>query len=164
MDLYIIRHADAVPFGHAGVTTDEARPLSRAGLASTALLSRTLKRMAPDLKTLFTSPLVRAQQTAEGIISQWGDPAPTLQETPLLAPAGRKKSILELIRRLAGESVGLVGHNPDLSELVGWFIGEKRIGIDLDKAGVARLTFTDRPSKGGAVLTWLITRDWLRDE
>jgi phosphohistidine phosphatase len=163
MDLFIIRHAEAVPLGHDGVETDEARYLTPAGTASCKPLGRTLRRMAPGLSKLYTSPLVRARQTAEGIIANWSGNLP-LEETPLLAPGGRKRKILNLIRGHDGDALGLVGHNPDLSELVGWLLGDKAIGIDLEKSGVACLHFSDKPAKGGAVLTWLVTPAWCRDE
>jgi phosphohistidine phosphatase len=163
MDLYIIRHAEAVPLGHDGVETDEARYLTPAGTASCKPLGRALQRMAPGLSKLFTSPLVRARQTAEGIGNNWKGSL-FLEETPLLAPGGRKRKILNLVREHDGDALGLVGHNPDLSELVGWLLGDKAIGIDLEKSGVACLHFSDKPTKGGAVLAWLVTPAWCRDE
>ncbi len=164
MNLYLIRHAEAVPLGHDGIDTDAARYLTPAGQEACRPLGRTLRRLAPELTKLVSSPLVRARQTAEGVVANWGDPLLGLDESVHLAPGGRKKKLLDLVRKFDGEGLGLVGHNPDLSELVGWFLGDKSIGIDLEKGGVACLTFADKPSKGGAVLTWLITPAWCRDD
>ncbi|MGL4549944.1 MAG: SixA phosphatase family protein [Gemmataceae bacterium] len=163
MNLYIIRHAEAVPLGHDGIDTDEARYLTPAGMASCRPLARTLRRVAPGLTALVTSPLVRARHTAEGIVANWGDAPPALDESPLLAPGGRRRKVLDLVREYDNDGLGLVGHNPDLSELVGWFLGDKGVGIDLEKAGVACLTFADKPAKGGAVLEWLVTPAWLSE-
>ena len=39
MFLFFVRHADAVPVGEPGVTTDEERPLSAKGLDQARLLA-----------------------------------------------------------------------------------------------------------------------------
>lgn len=160
MNLLVIRHAEAVPLGHEGVDTDEARYLTDAGWEVGALLSRTLQRHTPSLALILTSPLVRARQTAEAILAAWPDQAPILEETPLLAPGGRRRKIAERLRESSFDTIAIVGHNPDLSELVGWFIGEKNLGLDLEKGGVACLQFDDHPSKATGLLSWLITPAW----
>jgi phosphohistidine phosphatase len=160
MHLLVIRHAEAVPLGHEGIATDEARFLTTAGREFATLLSRTLQRHTPSLALLLTSPLVRARQTAEAIVTAWPEGAPILEETPLLAPGGRRRKIAERLREYAFDTIAIVGHNPDLSELVGWFIGDKNMGLDLEKGGVACLQFDDHPAKATGLLSWLITPAW----
>ena len=156
MQLYLIRHAEAVPLGEQGIQDDEQRPLTPHGEEQCQSLARALQRLGVRADVLLVSPLVRARQSAERLISG----SVRVKECEVLAPGGRKRDILEQVRETKANAVGLVGHNPDLSELVGWFIGDKNAGIDLEKAGVACITFDGKPAKGGGVLAWLITPQW----
>lgn len=160
MHVYVIRHADAVPLGTQGITDDERRPLTEAGHAQCRALAAAFRKVGVKIDRLLTSPLVRARQTAEGFVDGWGAGAPTILTCDLLAPGGKKRELLERLREQHVESVGLVGHNPDLSELVGWFLGERRAGFNLDKAGVACVEFDGGPGKGTGVLGWLVTPVW----
>ncbi|MBY0232110.1 MAG: histidine phosphatase family protein [Gemmataceae bacterium] len=162
MRLYLIRHAEAVPLGTEGVSTDEERPLTEAGRASCGPLAKALGRIGVKLDRLFTSPLVRAVQTAEGLVAGWQGEPPPVEETPLLSPGKKKRKLATMLGHAGGEALGLVGHNPDLSELVGWFIGDKGIGVNMEKAGVACLEFERRPARAGGMLVWLITPEWTR--
>jgi phosphohistidine phosphatase SixA len=55
-----------------------------------------------------------------------------------------------------------VGHQPDLSEYAAWLIGDKKAQVNLAKAGAAFIECEAGPSKGGGVLTWLITPAWCK--
>ena len=85
MDLYLIRHADALALGERGNTDDFERPLSDKGMAQSKQLGIWMQRKGIALDQVFTSPLVRAQQTAEGI-TRLMSPAPPLLQCPQLAP------------------------------------------------------------------------------
>lgn len=160
LNLFIIRHAEAVPVGQDGVETDEARPLTPAGAASCKPLAAALKCQAPKLDKLLTSPLVRARETADGIAEHWGDKVPHVIELPALTPGTRKRELLEAVRGIKGRSIGLVGHNPDLSELVAWLIGDRNVGIELEKGGMACVRFSERAGKGTGSLVWMVTPAW----
>lgn len=160
MHVYVIRHADAVPLGTQGIHEDEERPLTEAGQAQCKAVARAFRQMGIKLDRLLTSPLVRAKQTAEALHDEWGPGAPAILECEPLAPGGKKRRLLERLREQHVESVGLVGHNPDLSELVGWFLGKKRAGINLEKGGVACIEFDGGAGKNSGVLAWLVTPAW----
>src|SRR5262245_13967294 len=160
MHVYVIRHADAVPLGMQGIHDDAKRPLTDVGKAQCKALGKAFRKMGVRLDRLLTSPLVRARQTAEALHDGWGTGAPSLVECDLLAPGEKKRELLERIREQHVDSLGLVGHNPDLSELVGWFLGDKRAGFNLDKAGVALVEFDGLAGKGSGVLAWLVTPAW----
>lgn len=162
MRLYLIRHAEAVPLETEGISSDEERPLTAAGRASCGPLAQSLGRLGVKLDRLFTSPLVRAVQTAEELAACWEGEPPPVEETPLLSPGTKKRKLASMLSHAGGDAIGMVGHNPDLSELVGWFIGNKRIGINMEKAGVACIEFERRPARAGGMLVWLITPEWTR--
>jgi phosphohistidine phosphatase len=162
MNLYLIRHADAVPLGTGGVTEDEERPLSEIGHQQSRLLGQVFCQKAIALNRIVSSPLLRALQTAEGIVQGWTGQAPELVMCAELAPGGKRRKLARFLRQLNGEAVGLVGHEPSMGELAAWLIGSKRAQIDFAKAGVAMIACDEMgPRKGGGTLNWLVTPAWM---
>jgi phosphohistidine phosphatase len=159
MDLYLIRHADALMLGERGITEDSERPLSEDGEAQSRFLSSVLQRRVGQLDAIFTSPLRRARQTGELIIHDWPG-APELQNCNHLALGGRRRSLTKSLRQSGGTAIALIGHQPDLARFAGWLIGCKKAQIDLAKAGVALVQCPTRPGKGEGTLAWLVTPEW----
>lgn len=160
MELYLIRHADALPLGEGGVMEDAERPLSETGKSQCKTLAIGLQAHHVRLGVLATSPLLRARQTAEELVKNWTGPPPTIQECKELAIGGKVKKLARFLRELDGNAIGLVGHQPDLSELAAWLIGSRKAQLDLAKAGAASITCPDGPGKGMGTLLWLITPAW----
>jgi phosphohistidine phosphatase len=160
MNLYLIRHAEAVPLGDNGVKKDEDRPLTDNGREQCRVVALALRQMGIRLEKLITSPLLRARQTADEMLAQWNGRLTELKVSEELEPKSKKRKLLREVLSLGGEAIGLVGHNPDLSELAGWFLGEKQAGIELEKAGVACIVFQGPPNKGSGTLAWLVNPAW----
>ncbi len=159
MDLFIIRHAEAYARGEEGIDSDAARPLTPQGRATARLLAQVFTLRELSVEAILASPLVRAQQTAEELRVVWGETV-AVHTCEALAPEGRFKKILRQMRELKASSVALVGHEPDLSELVGWWIGSRKAQVNLAKAGVAYIHFANEPAKGAGTLIWLLTPEW----
>jgi phosphohistidine phosphatase len=162
MNLYIIRHADALPRGQDGVA-DEERPLTDKGREQCRKVAQALLRHGAVLNSLISSPLVRAQQTAEEIRQHWSPSAPTLQVCEELAPGRRFKKLVRWLVGLGEENVGLVGHEPDLSKFIAWLIGSKQAQLNLVKAGVAAVACDGTLTKGCGTLQWLVTPKWMEE-
>lgn len=160
MNLYLIRHADALPIGDRAAS-DAERPLSPDGESQSQLLAFGLHRRGVKLARVLSSPLVRARQTAELLIRGWSPP-PQLDLHDELAPDGKRRKLARFLAELKERDVGLVGHQPDLGVLAAWLIGNKRVHIDLAKAGVACISCDNGPGKGEGTLEWLITPAWLK--
>lgn len=160
MDLYIIRHGDAQPLGQDGIHDDADRPLTPAGHAQCPLVAAALLRHGVHLEHLVVSPLVRAQETAEDLLKELGSPKPEIHTCAHLAPGGKRRKLTRFLCGLAAQSVGIVGHRPDLNWYLGWLIGSRKAQIDLEKAGVACVHFEGEPDKGAGSLSWLITPKW----
>jgi phosphohistidine phosphatase len=160
MELYLIRHAEAVAVGQNGVADDEERPLSENGRAQCRALAEALQRQNVKLDKIVTSPLLRAKQTAEALIEQLPSPAPELFECNALRPDGKRKKLNRFLHSLDAGAIAVVGHNPDLSTYAAWLIGGKEVQVDLAKAGVARIEVEGALEKGGGTLTWMVTPDW----
>jgi phosphohistidine phosphatase len=158
MDLYIIRHAEAVPLGENGVS-DAERPLTARGRAQAKALAKALQQHEVQLDKIFTSSLIRARETAAGLVENWKSPAPFVETCDELAPGGKTKKLARFLRQAGGGAVALVGHQPDLGEHVAWLIGSKKAHIEMEKAGVAALRCGE-PRRGGAMLVWLVTPEW----
>ena len=77
-----------------------------------------------------------------------------------LAPGGKSRKLSKVVLKSGGEKVGLIGHMPHLDNYAAWLLGEKRIQIDIAKAGVVLLTCGEAPGKGLAALQWAVTPDW----
>src|SRR5262249_48013671 len=146
MDLFLIRHAEAVDRKEF-TGTDEERPLTETGSAQGKALGEGLPSHGVRLDLLLTSPLLRAQQTAQGMLEAWEAPVPELRVCEELAPGGRRKKLARILRALGVESVGLVGHMPDLGDFTAWLLGDKNLQIDLAKAGVVHVRCSQPPDK-----------------
>ena len=70
MELYLIRHADALALGERGITDDAERPLSEQGENQCRTLAHGLLQKGITLDGLVASPLVRAKQTADLLVAQ----------------------------------------------------------------------------------------------
>jgi phosphohistidine phosphatase len=160
MDLYVIRHAEALALGQAGVADDAERPLSDAGRSGCRRLAEALLRRDVRPGRVVSSPLVRARQTAEELLAAWPDPKPGLVVCPHLAPGGKRGKLTKFLRQLGDESLAVVGHEPDLSLYLARLIRGKKARVRMAKAGVAHLTFDQGLSKKGGVLDWLVTPEW----
>jgi phosphohistidine phosphatase len=160
MDLYIIRHADAHPLGEGGIEDDADRPLTVEGSAQCGPLAAALQRHDVRLDRIVTSPLLRARQTAEGLLQELAAPKPELHICDHLAPGGKRRKLTRFLCGIGTRSVAVVGHMPDLAEYAGWLIGSRKAQIDLAKAGVACIRFEGEPEKAAGVLAWLVTPQW----
>ena len=163
MDLYLIRHADALPLEAANTDNDADRPLSATGQEQARALATGLQRRSVHFNFVVTSPLTRAQQTAEGMLRHWpeGGAVPELRVCEELAPGGKRRKLARFLGSLAGEAVAVVGHQPDLGEFGGWLLGHRKDPLDLAKAGVALIRSENGPGKGRGCLVWMVTPDWL---
>ena len=160
MNLYLIRHAEAVDLEPGDERDDAERPLTDVGKAQCAALASALKARGVTLNQVVSSPLLRARQTVEALLEHWPAPAPEVLTCNALAPGGRAKKITRFLLGLNGENVGLVGHMPDLAEYAGWLIGNKKTRLEMAKAGAAFIRFDGSPDKGEGALVWLATPEW----
>lgn len=161
MDLYLIRHAEAVSRDDENFQDDE-RPLTDDGKAQCKALAQALVARNVSFDAVIASPLVRARQTAEELLQNLPGPLAELQFCHHLAPGGKPRKLTRFLLGVTGESVALIGHEPDLSEFLGRLIGSRKINIELAKAGVALIRCDGVPDKDHGTLQWLLTPDWFQ--
>jgi phosphohistidine phosphatase len=154
MELYILRHGDAVDRITGGYARDEDRPLTDEGRAETLAVAGGLSRIGVALDLLLTSPLVRAAQTAE-VVASMMTVARGPAVCPALAPGGDLREILEAAR--AGRRTMVVGHMPSLGELATWLAwGDPSLTLPLRTAGLCRVDLADGDEPGQGDLRWLL--------
>lgn len=157
MQLLIIRHAIAVPRGTPDIPDDE-RPLTKRGRRRFRSAARGLARLVKRPDFLISSPLPRARQTAEVAARQWGRRVEIIEE-PALA-GGSAEEISAMLARYPGEStVAIVGHEPDLSELLARILGTPHDDrLTFKKGGVAMVELPGSALEGGVLLWYLPPR------
>jgi phosphohistidine phosphatase len=131
--LWLLRHADAEPHG---TREDAERRLTERGEAQARIAGAALERLQPSFEAVLFSPRVRARQTIELAAASWGErQRETLEVHPPLAGGFDAAAAREQIALLGADGhLLLVGHEPDLSLLVGELTGAR---VDLKKGGVA---------------------------
>jgi phosphohistidine phosphatase len=146
--LWLLRHADAEPHG---TRPDAERQLTERGQRQARVAGVALARMGVAFGAIIASPKARARETAELTLAQMSEPQrEPLELHPLLASGVQAREALELLAGVGADGpLLLVGHEPDLSGIVGELTGGR---VDLKKGGLAVV----RLGAGGAELILLL--------
>ncbi|MDH4069712.1 MAG: phosphohistidine phosphatase SixA [Ignavibacteria bacterium] len=158
MDLYVLRHAIAVPHGTEGYERDSDRPLTPRGARKMERIARGMKRLGVDIDVLLTSPFPRALQTAE-IVHRVLKLKSDLVLTPHLAVGGDQEDLIREImdNHSARGSVMICGHEPSLSELIAVLLsGKPDMHVTMKKGGLCRLSVSQLVYGRSAVLEWML--------
>jgi phosphohistidine phosphatase len=160
VELYIVRHAIAAERGPEW-PDDNKRPLTERGIERFKEVVTGLVFLEVQLDIVFTSPLMRARQTAELLAEGLPEVVP-VETADALAPGHTTLEVMEQIAREAGGAtrVAVVGHEPDLGALAGWLIGARR-SLPFKKGGVCRFEMDSLTSRY-ATLSWHIPPKALR--
>lgn len=164
MELYIIRHAIAQPLGQQNDFTDEKRMLTSEGRDRMREAAKGLSKLGVELDLILTSPLVRAVETAEITASALGLDKKEIEQTANLAPGASIDELFTEIKRITGaESIALVGHQPDLGELISTIVQcDDGLAIQLKKGSICCLNVTETVPTLRGQLMWLLTPRQLR--
>jgi phosphohistidine phosphatase len=133
--VFLVRHAEAVD--ETLVLRDPYRHLTAHGREQARSLGDRLRWHDCVPTRIWSSPLVRAVQTAELVLSNLTCEAP-VEVVCDLAPDGNLRDLVKSVRELPDDAaVMLVGHEPALSAIGALFVGG---GFEaLDKAQAARI-------------------------
>lgn len=128
--VWILRHGEAVP--HDSRPSDDDRELTPRGERQAEAAGVALARLGVELAACYTSPKVRARDTARLCCRSLG-------VEPEIVDSLRGGFELEDLRELllahaADDDVLLVGHEPDLSQLVHDCTGAR---VEMKKGGMA---------------------------
>lgn len=144
MKIYLVRHAEAVE--QAEGLEDGTRWLTAKGRKTMQKASKRLHRQKVRPELIITSPLTRAVQTAELLMSELGRKS-ELAADRLLAPDSSPEQVMALIRSQHKiDSIMLVGHEPLLSRTAALLLGRESVA-GLAKASCLCLEYRDKPGK-----------------
>ncbi|MGB8173214.1 MAG: phosphohistidine phosphatase SixA [Nitrososphaeraceae archaeon] len=159
MELFILRHGEAGQRLSSN-PSDRQRSLTATGKEEVMEVAKALKKFGTKFDLIASSPLKRAYETA-AIVANVFKMSNKLQTWSELAPEGVRSELYRKICRLRQEySILLVGHEPQLSEIVNDIIHTgrtKSAKIVLKKAGLVRIrVIASNPVLCGE-LRWLLT-------
>jgi phosphohistidine phosphatase len=149
MDLYFLRHGDAEPASAA--TPDPARRLTERGRRETHAVAEALHRAGLRPEAILTSPLARARETGEILQEVFGVSARTDERLDSGCGLGAIQAVMS---ERSEQRVLFVGHEPDLSTIVGRLIGSAR--VQMRKSGSAHVQ-AERVEPGQGIRVWLHT-------
>ncbi|MDW8325942.1 MAG: phosphohistidine phosphatase SixA [Anaerolineales bacterium] len=156
MHLYFVRHGLANWPSWSG--NDAERPLTGDGLRRMEAAARGLAKRDLKLDLILHSPYLRAAQTAD-IIAQQLALTEAMREHHLLQPGFNLKALKRVLKEHSkAEGLMLVGHAPDMSEVVTELTGES---VRLKEGTVACVKLKE---SGEAKLLWLATAEELAEE
>jgi phosphohistidine phosphatase len=160
MDLILWRHAQARLHpdgvsGRPGDSADMARRLTARGDKQAARMAAWLDRQLPSRAVVWSSPAVRAEQTALALGRKF-----KIHEC--LAPEADPKALLELAQwPSALHPVVLVGHQPTLGRVVAGFLGLSEADCAIKKGAVWWLRNRVRDGVSQTVLVTVQTPELL---
>ncbi|RJP20624.1 MAG: histidine phosphatase [Deltaproteobacteria bacterium] len=153
MRIYLVRHAESVE--RAGEMPDAYRHLSARGRVSFRETARKAGEEAIRPARIFTSPYVRAVQTAEILaerIGYEGEVAAVAQLGPGF-DLGKLRVILDTAPDDA--ELAMVGHEPDLGAVLTQLLSLPR-PYAMRKGAMAAIDLPGSGNRPGARLAWLL--------
>lgn len=147
MKLYFLRHAAAED---GDGINDHERRLTEKGIRAASSLSRLLVTLEIQPSHIFSSPRIRARQTAEIVATALGRAVEIREEMNF---GFGMAVVLQLIEGVKpDDEVMFVGHEPTLSLTIGEIAGGR---VQMKKGGLVRIdTLSIQPLRGE--LIWLI--------
>ena len=143
--LIAIRHAKPLSEGFAD---EKLRPLHKEGITTQESITRKLEEMGYAPHKIFSSPILRAVQTAAIIARHF---SLDVEETNALGYDFDKSALLaKLPRPDENLTIVFVGHAPHLGEFVNELVGERVLIDGLCKSGTAILTLSREIGPGKA--------------
>lgn len=159
-ELYLVRHAIADERG-PDWPDDSKRPLTEHGISRFKEEVKGLARLDAELDEIFTSPFVRAKQTAQLLASGLRHKA-AVRTLKMLEPGhGPAAVIRELAKEARKSRIAIVGHEPDLGDLASHLLGTRK-PLPFKKGGICRIDIASLPSARAGTLVWMITPKILR--
>lgn len=162
LDCLLIRHGIAVEAENWN-GSEENRPLTEKGKKRVRQAAAGLAALGCKPTRLFSSPLVRAYDTAR-LLRTVVCPTLKIETREELAVGVSPEQIVAFLRSLPAEAfVTCVGHEPLLGCVAGILLCGKPIaGLSFKKAGAALIHLPDSPKPGQGVLRWWLQPMQLR--
>jgi len=152
----LLRHGVAEPRDEK--THDDDRSLTADGHKKMKENARGLMQLYPDIDAIYSSPLLRALQTALWVSKAYGKKV-KVGVTEVLRPDGDQRDVGRFLEPHAGKLVMLVGHEPALTATMRHLAGLGGKGkLELRKGGCYVLRVEEQATLLDAMLTPRILR------
>ena len=163
MEIYLLRHGDAVEPNMWGMKPDAERPLTEDGISKLEKAALGMERMGLAFDRIISSPYVRANETAR-IVAKGLDHSDKIELCDALCPDATYADFVKIVSKLVSKkSVLFVGHQPSiggfLSRLIG---GAKGASLEFKKGALARVDVADGSAALSGELKWFLTQKHLR--
>jgi phosphohistidine phosphatase len=156
MRIYLVRHSEAV--GRVPPMPDAARYLSARGRVSFREMARRFRDAGGLPTRIFTSPFLRAVQTAE-ILSETLRYDGEVVVDPRLSPGFDVANLRSALDDCPSErEIAFVGHEPDLGDILTRLLSLSQ-GYSMRKGAIAALDLPIVVNPLRATLAWLLTGD-----
>lgn len=156
MRIHLVRHSEAVD--RLPLMPDAGRYLSARGRVAFREMARRFRDAGGRPTLIFTSPLLRAVQTAEILSETLGYDGDVVAD-PRLSPGFDVARLLAVLDDCPSErEVAFVGHEPDLGDILSRLLSLPQ-RVAMRKGAIAAL---DLPTGGDplrAALAWLLSGD-----
>ena len=151
MIVYLVRHAVAME-REDWDKSDDSRPLTEDGIERMREAAAGLARMSIAVDRVFTSPVVRARQTADILVKELGLAKADLIES--LAPGYPAPLVLKALEDIPAEGdCMLVGHEPDMGHLAAVFLGAAK-PLPFKKGAIMAVDFGGRIGQSRGRMMW----------
>lgn len=152
MEVFFLRHGPAEP--KADWSGDDIeRPLSAEGRLVVMELAASLAGQKLGFDRLLTSPYKRAQETAHIVAARLGIPDRVSVDRRLIPGFGLRQFGKILQDHADAARLMLVGHGPDLTDVVRTITGGR---LTIRKAGVAQVELPDPALLKGKLLSLIV--------
>jgi phosphohistidine phosphatase len=150
--LWLLRHADAEPHG---TREDSQRRLTERGELQARAAGIAMTRIGESFEAVLFSPKIRARQTAEIAAEGWAESerANLAEHAPLAGGFDGAQAIESMAGIEADGRLLLIGHEPDLSRVIGQLTGAR---ADVKKGGLAVIRLE---GAGGELLVLMRPRE-----
>ena len=146
MKLYFVRHGEAEDLA----PTDHKRELTKRGKERVGKSAQVLKQLGITPRAIYSSPRVRAKQTAEIIAEALGMDITITEEVNFGFDISHLKPLIKKFK--SNDEIMFVGHNPDMNQIVHKMTGAS---VSMKKGSLARIDVVNYKTRRGE-LVWLI--------
>jgi len=163
MRIYILRHGEALPKDDPAVRSDAERPLLEEGIRRTRQAMEGFLKLSIPISSIFTSPWLRARQTAAIAAEVLGLSERVFEMDELAGDRPIEDVMNAMTQHAHLKDIMLVGHNPQLSDLGAHLLSlSTGMQMDLKKSGMCAIEVERLPPKRPGTLLWMMTAKQLR--
>ncbi len=156
MKIYLLRHGEAVH----NYESDRLRPLSENGKFEIQRIGKFLKSKNVFINKIYSSPLMRAYQSADLVskVINFGD---EIIEVDFLLPEANPDEVLSFFKQVEYESVLLVTHQPLIGSLVSLLIFGRNYPLAIKKSTLICIEATQNFNSKNTILHYIINAEIL---